>query len=93
MEEDSSHHRKRDIGGVQVPVQAGGQMVYHHSYSKKESSQEGTILRTSLRRNYSKKEVLTSWEGCMSLDKRGDPRPLRRPRHKRKQEREILLMP
>ena len=54
---------------------------------------EGTILRTFPRRNYYGKEALTSQEGCISLDERGDPRLLRRPRHKRKQERDILLMP
>ena len=52
--------------------------------------QEGSILIPFLRRNYSEKEVLTSWEGCMSLHERGDPRLLRSPRHKRKQERETF---
>ena len=54
--------------------------------------QEGTIWRTCPKRIYSEKEGLTSWEGYMSLDKRGDPRLQRRPRHKRKQKRDISLM-
>ena len=65
------------LEGVQVPVQARRQMVHPCSYSE----------------NISEKEVLTSREGCVSLDKTCDPRLLRRPRHKRKEERTILLMP
>ena len=73
-------HRQRDVGECRYLFRKGGALcapvvIPRRIYSMRDS----------------KKEVLTSWEGCMSLDKRGDPRILRRPRHKRKQDKDILL--
>ena len=64
---------QRDTGGRLAPVQARSMPLLHFW--------EGTIWRTCLRRTYSKKEGLQSWEGCTSLEKRWIPR---RPRYKRK---------
>ena len=103
--EPSMGHNYRcpnDQGGIaeEDPLQTEGHWGSTGTCSGKEVNgvplqlfQEGNILRIFLRRSYSETEVLTSKEGCMSLDERSDPRLLRKPRHKRKQERDILLMP
>ena len=78
-----------DIGmfGGQEPVQARRHMVHSCSYSEKELFWEQFWEGT-----HSEKEALTSCEGYMGLDERGDPRLPRKPRHNRKQEKDILLM-